>query len=243
MSEKILVAGFSAGGMWANRYTLLHPEYVKAAAMGQAGGWLAIPISEYNVTTLNWPMGLGDYSSLTGATYTKQEMLKEVPQYVFIGDADTSSTYYSIFYPSLEEIKIWGMTDPERLENQSKYLIEAGYNVTFKLYPGIAHSYTAGMLNDVITFFEEVITIDSDGDGLPDDEEIYLYKTDPENPDTDGDGHSDYEEIILGTDPNDPEDYTETSGLSSKASGFTYSIIYTSLVSINIITVIRKKKK
>ncbi|WP_434391358.1 hypothetical protein [Melittangium boletus] len=45
---------------------------------------------------------------------------------------------------------------------------------------------------------------DSDGDGVPDDEEIALG-TDPNNPDTDGDGLSDGDELILGTDPLHPD--------------------------------------
>jgi len=37
--------------------------------------------------------------------------------------------------------------------------------------------------------------IDSDGDGLSDEEEINIYHTDPHNGDTDGDGYTDGEEI------------------------------------------------
>ncbi|MCC5941813.1 MAG: hypothetical protein JJU37_09745 [Balneolaceae bacterium] len=49
---------------------------------------------------------------------------------------------------------------------------------------------------------EELMERDSDGDGLSDYDEIYIYGTDPLNPDTDGDGLSDYDEIFLfGTDP------------------------------------------
>ena len=47
--------------------------------------------------------------------------------------------------------------------------------------------------------------IDSDGDGLSDEEEL-LLGTDPYNPDTDGDGLTDYEEVrIYGTDPLNPD--------------------------------------
>ena len=43
--------------------------------------------------------------------------------------------------------------------------------------------------------------VDSDGDGLYDEDEQYIYGTDPYNPDTDGDGRTDGQEIYDGTDP------------------------------------------
>jgi hypothetical protein len=55
--------------------------------------------------------------------------------------------------------------------------------------------------------------IDTDGDGLTDDDEINIYGTDPGNPDTDGDGLSDGDEIIIhSTDPLDQD--TDGDGLS-----------------------------
>ena len=38
-SETILIQGFSASGMFANRFTVLHPDRVKAATIGSPGGW------------------------------------------------------------------------------------------------------------------------------------------------------------------------------------------------------------
>lgn len=56
-------------------------------------------------------------------------------------------------------------------------------------------------------------TLDTDGDGLSDYDEIFVYGTDPLNPDTDGDGLSDYDEIFkYGTDPLNPD--TDGDGLS-----------------------------
>ncbi|MGI6373954.1 MAG: hypothetical protein ACOX0C_01320 [Patescibacteria group bacterium] len=46
---------------------------------------------------------------------------------------------------------------------------------------------------------------DTDGDGLSDYDEIYVYGTSPYLEDTDGDGISDYDEIMAGTDPLCPE--------------------------------------
>jgi outer membrane protein OmpA-like peptidoglycan-associated protein len=60
---------------------------------------------------------------------------------------------------------------------------------------------------------EELMERDSDGDGLSDYDEIYVYGTDPLNPDTDGDGLTDYEEVMeYGTDPLNPD--TDGDGLS-----------------------------
>ncbi len=42
---------------------------------------------------------------------------------------------------------------------------------------------------------------DTDGDGVPDKDEINIYKTDPYNSDTDGDGYSDWEELNNGYTP------------------------------------------
>lgn len=152
IQEKVFVSGFSAGGMWANRYTLLHPEMVKAVAIGHSGGWLAMPITNYKGINLRWPLGLYNYSNLTGEEYNGYDLLKNVPMFIYIGDQDNSNTYYSN-YPGKDLITIWGNIDPLRLENQYNYLKNLGFNVTFKLYPNVSHRYNDQMVNDVVEFF------------------------------------------------------------------------------------------
>ena len=46
--------------------------------------------------------------------------------------------------------------------------------------------------------------LDTDGDGISDVNEVFIYGTDPNNPDTDGDGLPDGWEIATGLDPADP---------------------------------------
>ena len=62
---------------------------------------------------------------------------------------------------------------------------------------------------------EDLKTKDSDGDGLTDFEEMYIYNTDKERKDTDGDGKSDQEEVkIEKSNPRDTEKEIENnSGL------------------------------
>ena len=54
--------------------------------------------------------------------------------------------------------------------------------------------------------------VDTDGDGLSDEEEGERG-TDPNDPDTDGDGVSDYDEVIWGIDPLNPD--TDGDGLNA----------------------------
>jgi len=45
---------------------------------------------------------------------------------------------------------------------------------------------------------------DIDGDGVPDKDELEIYKTDVNNPDTDGDGYNDWLELNNGYSPHNP---------------------------------------
>jgi hypothetical protein len=49
------------------------------------------------------------------------------------------------------------------------------------------------------------VSTDADGDGLVDDDELFVYGTAPEAFDTDGDGTGDGDEVLtFGTNPLDP---------------------------------------
>jgi hypothetical protein len=57
--------------------------------------------------------------------------------------------------------------------------------------------------------------LDSDGDGLSDEDEIGIYGTNPLLSDTDGDGMDDGREVLAGTDPLDEEDVFKVASFSS----------------------------
>ena len=64
--------------------------------------------------------------------------------------------------------------------------------------------------------------LDSDNDGVPDEDETKIYKTDPFNPDTDGDGYNDWLELNNGYSPHNPKNIkledndTDGDGLSDR---------------------------
>lgn len=70
-------------------------------------------------------------------------------------------------------------------------------------------------------FTTQYPSVDSDGDGLSDVDEVLTHHTDPGLEDTDFDGVSDYWEIQTGSDPNDPNSYTHfTLTYSVQTNGF-----------------------
>ena len=67
---------------------------------------------------------------------------------------------------------------------------------------------------------EGTVCLDSDGDGLTDDDEISIYGTDPSAVDTDGDAYGDGEEVGCGSNPLDPSS-TCGGGFDADGDGFT----------------------
>ena len=47
VNPKVLMWGFSASGMFVNRFTLLHPDRVLAVVVGSPGGWPIAPVKRW----------------------------------------------------------------------------------------------------------------------------------------------------------------------------------------------------
>jgi pimeloyl-ACP methyl ester carboxylesterase len=158
--NKVFVCGFSAGGMFTNRYPIINPSWVRAAAAGQAGGALTMPIMNYNGRQLEWPLGLFDFEELTGSPFFESDF-HEIAWFVFTGSEDNSNS--TLDYPgdvwTTEQIN-WlrselGETDPIRLQNQCNILQGMGFQIDFKMYPGVGHQWTSEMFRDMQLFFRK----------------------------------------------------------------------------------------
>ena len=167
VDDKVFVDGFSAGGMFAQRYAILHPERLHAIAAGQCGGSLTFPESLYThtatmTTELDWPLGVFDYSTLVGGEFNGGSY-QEVAQFIYIGDQDTNTTMWGTgeLWRTQAQIdfltRTFGLTAAVVVKNQAGYMNGLGYDVTFKSYPGIAHQVTSEMISDTFDFFAQVI--------------------------------------------------------------------------------------
>lgn len=160
VKDKIFIEGFSAGGMFAQRFALLHPELVKAIAVGQSGGALTLPVEEYKNRKMDWPLGIYGFEQLTGNPFN-MDAYKNVSQFIYIGsdDNNNSTVQYGneIWNNSqVNTLNMFGKTDPIRIKSQVDYLHSIDLNnIHFKLYPGYKHSCSGDQVADLLTFFEK----------------------------------------------------------------------------------------
>ena len=84
VDDKIIVEGYSAGTKFANCYTELHPEIVKACICGGNSGLGIIPLPELNEQILNFPLGIADVPNFDF------EAFRSIPQLYYIGTEDNN---------------------------------------------------------------------------------------------------------------------------------------------------------
>lgn len=153
--RRVLLNGFSASGMFANRFTFLHPTRVKAAAIGSPGGWAIAPTAAFKEKTLRYPIGTGDFKTATGEDLDLKN-LRKVPLFLFLGDEDENDSV--IFGDSYEEedknliFELFGKTPVERWSISKSLYEQSRLNAEFRLYPKVKHTVTPEMRNDVRAF-------------------------------------------------------------------------------------------
>jgi dienelactone hydrolase len=144
--EKILIQGFSASAMFANRFTMLHPERVKAATIGSPGGWPIAPVAAFEGYELNYPAGIADLESLTGNPFDSIGY-QAVPQLIYMGAADNNDSLD--FTDGWDEADaqivdtLFGADPLSRWDDAQAIYLESGANAEFLLVDGVGHDRKA----------------------------------------------------------------------------------------------------
>jgi len=144
--EKVLLCGFSASGMFANRFTALHPERVLAVAAGSPGGWPIAPVAEVGGERLPYPAGVADLEQLTGRPFDL-EAWRAVPQLLYRGslDDDDSVDFRDGWdEPTAAQIdRLFGAETVARWPVAERLYREAGADARFALVDGVGHDRRA----------------------------------------------------------------------------------------------------
>ncbi|MFN0113029.1 MAG: alpha/beta hydrolase family protein [Blastocatellia bacterium] len=140
--EKFLLQGYSASGMFANRFVALHPKRVKAVASGSPGGWPIAPVTHWGGEALPYPAGVADLEELTGQPFDRLAY-QAVPQLIVMGSLDDND---SLDFrdgwdkqPAALVDRLFG-ADPLSRWRQAEMLYQAaGADARFVLVEGVGH--------------------------------------------------------------------------------------------------------
>jgi len=156
---RVLIQGFSASGMFANRFTLLHPDRVLACAAGSPGGWPVAPVAEHAGEALPYPAGVADLEQLAGAPFDA-EAFAAVPQLHVLGSLDDND---SLDFrdgwdeePAALVERLFGATPVERFDDAEQLYAEAGVDARFLLVEGVGHDRRA-LQHHTTDFFRAVL--------------------------------------------------------------------------------------
>lgn len=160
VDEKIFMNGFSASGSFTNRFLFLHPNLIKAAAMGGLNGELMLPLKQFNNTDFNYPLGINDLKKITRKEFDRNNYLI-IPQFIYMGALDNNdAVQFDDAYNTSERNTInslLGKTVQERWKNCQDIYKKETKNVQFSTYENVGHWTTSNINLEVILFFNQFL--------------------------------------------------------------------------------------
>jgi hypothetical protein len=157
VAAELLLTGFSASGAFTNRFTLLHPERVRAVASGGVNGLLMLPVASLAGLELPYPLGLSDYEDIAGHAFDEAAWCR-VRQLIYMGAEDENdAVHYDDGYSDAERAIVFAAIgermQPDRWERCQEVYRASCATVTFRTYPGIGHGTNTRINNEIAEFF------------------------------------------------------------------------------------------
>lgn len=156
--DKVILAGFSASGTFANRFSLLHPEIIEIVVAGGLNGTLMLPTASLDSHGLKYPLGIDDFSQITGRNFNLDQWLS-IKQFLFMGENDTNDAVaYDDAYSEEERSVIYKIAGksihPERWDNSQKVYKKYGANVVFRTFKGLGHGTNGDVHSEFLAFVQ-----------------------------------------------------------------------------------------
>jgi len=156
VAQKVFMNGFSASATFTNRFSFIHPETLKALAIGGFNGELMLPQNKINGIKLNYPLGTNDFSKLFGKKLDI-ETYRSIPQFIYMGKLDENdAVQFDDAYDESERKIIndnIGSKVQARFVECQKIYQSNNLTPTFKTYEDVGHWTTSNVNLDVIKFF------------------------------------------------------------------------------------------
>ena len=138
-ADKVLMFGFSGGGHFTHRFTILHPDRIYAASVGAPGAVTLIDAAK------PWWAGIKDCESLFGIRVEPQAF-NNMPLHFVVGEAD-EETWEITFGPDdkyyIDCANDAGRTRGERIRALMDSFQKCGARTRLDLVPDATHDVTA----------------------------------------------------------------------------------------------------
>jgi hypothetical protein len=156
VGDKVFMHGYSASGVFANRFPVLHPQIVRAIAAGGVNAIPILPLAQWHGTTLPYPVGIADLKKLADIDFD-ETAYKQVSQYIYMGYLDRNDTTLSRDAFCEEHARLIreliGAEMPKRWEVSQSIYRELAIPAQCVTYNGSSHEIKPEMIDDIIKFF------------------------------------------------------------------------------------------
>jgi hypothetical protein len=143
-----------------HRFLFLHPNLIKAAAMGGLNGELMLPLKQFNNTDFNYPLGINDLKKITRKEFDRNSYLT-IPQFIYMGALDNNdAVQFDDAYNTSERNTInslLGETVQERWKKCQDIYKKETKNVKFSTYENVGHWTTSNINLEIILFFNQFL--------------------------------------------------------------------------------------
>lgn len=156
VNEKVFMSGFSASATFTNRFSFIHPDAIKALAIGGFNGELMLPQSDIDGTKLNYPLGLNDFTVLFDKTFDF-DTYAQIPQFIYMGELDENDAVkfddaYNAYERQIINKNLGNEVQARYFKCQELY-IQKNIFPYFKTYDNVGHWTTSEINFAVIKFF------------------------------------------------------------------------------------------
>lgn len=156
VDAKIFMSGFSASASFVNRFSFIHPEIIKALAIGGFNGELMLPHNQINQVKLNYPIGTNDFYRLFDKHFDSSAY-RQIHQFIYMGKEDDNDAVQFDDAYSNKERKIInqyiGATVQSRYLKCLEFYKAKNIQAEFRNYDHVGHFTTGEMNLEVIRFF------------------------------------------------------------------------------------------
>jgi len=159
LQQPFFMTGFSASGTFANRFSLLHPQKLKAVAAGGINAIAILPIAHINGDTLQYPLGIADVPRITGQP-VDLAAFKKLPQLLYMGALDDNdAAAFDDAYSAEERAQVYNLMGkqlvPQRWAFMQKIYEQNGVGAEFRTYHHMGHGTDEKINNDLVAFFRK----------------------------------------------------------------------------------------